>query len=761
LASAACTGDEGPQGAAGAEGADGTDGTDGLDCWDLDGDGEPDALEDVNNDGVVNAIDCQLQATAAETCAICHGPERATDIAVTHGLIAPPHAVQDATTLVAGTINSVAVDGGTGAVTVDVTFENQDEVAVTGIEADSIRFTIAQLIVGTNGDANYWDSYVTRTETADPVGDGDGSDETQATYQYAEDGAAFSDNGGGNYTFTFSGVTVDPASDNTHRVAIQLSDQPITTNPSYDWVPSGATGATKDVVATASCNTCHDPLAIHGGGRREIEYCVTCHNPGSTDANSDNTLDMAVMVHKIHMGRHLPSVEAGGHYRIWGYLDSIHDYSEVGFPQAPTNCTKCHDSDAATTADNHKTKPTIAACGSCHDLISFVDPAPAGMTLHSGGAQANNSLCTSCHSASDVVDHHANPAALASGDFEYNIVSVNYTAASRSLEITFSVTNPNDSDAAYDLVADPEFTQTTTGATRLAIIVGWDTADYSNVGVDGAAAQPISINPLEAGVATSNGDGTYTVSSTLPTAAYGTGVVAIEGHPAGEDPDNAGTYDIRVPVTNVFEYFSITAASPVARRTRVDIAKCDNCHGALSVHGNNRTGSIEVCVICHNPDATDIRFRPDDHTTTATSDGKKEETIDFKHMIHAIHGAAKRGEENAYVAWGFGNNEHVFGPEHVTFPGVLNRCTACHTDEEAISLPLVDVLGTTVDSDPSADTKAEASDEALANASDDANMSPTAAVCSSCHATPLAKTHMMQNGASFHARQEKILDLDD
>ena len=31
-------------------------------------------------------------------------------------------------------------------------------------------------------------------------------------------------------------------------------------------------------VTTAACNNCHDILAIHGGGRRETQFCVMCHN---------------------------------------------------------------------------------------------------------------------------------------------------------------------------------------------------------------------------------------------------------------------------------------------------------------------------------------------------------------------------------------------------------------------------------------------------------------------------------------------------
>ena len=78
----------------------------------------------------------------------------------------------------------------------------------------------------------------------------------------------------------------------------------------------------------------------HGGGRVDVQYCVMCHNPGTTDANSGNVLTMQTMVHKIHAGRLLAA--GGQQYVIWGYRDSEHDYSEVGFPQDLRNCTVCH-----------------------------------------------------------------------------------------------------------------------------------------------------------------------------------------------------------------------------------------------------------------------------------------------------------------------------------------------------------------------------------------------------------------------------------
>ena len=153
---------------------------------------------------------------------------------------------------------------------------------------------------------------------------------------------------------------------------------------------TGATDGifTMDIAATANCNRCHDPVALHGGNRREVQYCVTCHNPGSTDANSGNTVDLKVMIHKIHMGANLPSVQAGEPYIIWGFNNSVHDYSNVLFPQDIRNCVNCHAGSATGTdlqfpagqdysltltsqGDNWANYASQAACGSCHDALDF------------------------------------------------------------------------------------------------------------------------------------------------------------------------------------------------------------------------------------------------------------------------------------------------------------------------------------------------------------------------------------------------------
>jgi hypothetical protein len=113
------------------------------------------------------------------------------------------------------------------------------------------------------------------------------------------------------------------------------------------FVPSGnGTPAPRDIVTTETCNgRCHDPLAIHGGSRQEVGLCILCHNPTQgIDPDTGSSVDMPVMIHKIHAGAHL---ENG--YVVIGYMQGVHDYGEVEYPAELNECESCHTGGVPTT----------------------------------------------------------------------------------------------------------------------------------------------------------------------------------------------------------------------------------------------------------------------------------------------------------------------------------------------------------------------------------------------------------------------------
>ena len=645
---------------------------------------------------------------------------------------------------------------------VDFTLTNEDGVRFTGLAQGQIRFTLAKLVPELNGEPSHWQSYLNKTETP-TVGPGT----APAVQAVNESNGTLVNNHDGTYRYTFvadvtnvtSPMAVSYEPGLTHRLGMQISggDLPVT-NAVYDWRPSdGATTglAERNIVQTSSCNECHGKLALHGGGRVETKLCVTCHNPGSTDANSTNTVDFKVMIHKIHRGEELPSVVAGGEYSIWGFSNTKHDFSDVVMPQDIRNCTKCHDAaDTATPqAGNWEAVPSVEACGSCHDDVNF----STGQGHSPSNFVAQNGQCTTCHSAGGfvgtVASSHAIPSKVAGVKFKANIISVTNTAPGQAPVITYEVVDPTNGNARYNIqnAGDPAWTNSS-----VSLYLGWNTGDHTNVG-NGSATTPASAVTLNGRIASTgnnaapvaNADGTFTVTSlrTIPASVTGSGVVGMTLRAAGDlngDGDFTDAED-RIPVKSVVKYFAITDATPVPRRQVVDIVgQCDLCHDQLTLHGESRTDEPQVCVICHNPRNTDIARRPKNSDGTvnvaATVDGLKEQPIDFKRLVHGIHSAAKR--ENPFVVYGFGNSVNDFST--VRFPGVLNNCRTCHKPN-TFTLPLAStVLATTFDTG-----------NILANANyikdqtDDLVTTPTSSVCSTCHDSSVAHKHMEQNGAQF------------
>jgi OmcA/MtrC family decaheme c-type cytochrome len=640
----------------------------------------------------------------------------------------------------------VTVPDGGGAPTVSFKLTNRETFGLTGLAAGDIRFTIAQLSPGTGGGSSEWQSYITRADGGVP--------DVQANAETASSGT-FVDNGDGTYDYTFSTALTDypagPTFDatKTHRIGMQLSNTPVlpTSNGTFDFVPAGgAPTFTRLIVDNDTCNACHDQLAFHGGGRFDVEYCVTCHNPHSQDGNTGNTVDMKALIHNIHSARE--------GYVIIGFNNSVNDFSDIEFPQDVRNCRTCHDDSDTDTpqASNFRLVPNRAACGTCHYDDGIPDNGEHDYAIengtHPGGFMFNDDTqCVDCHGPDATVTNdegklvrievaHEIPTKLAGEKFHFNIESVTGTAPGETPVVQFSVTDPTNNDAPYDIQNDPAFTAGA-GASRLSVDIAWSTQYYTNTGSGFNPGLPIQINPLFGG-STNVGNNVFEVTSptAIPLDATGTAGVGIEGHPA-VDVQGDPTPE-RIAVTNAIAYSPITDAEAVARADRVDIRKCDDCHNQLSLHGSNRTDQPQVCVMCHNPNATDAGVRNANAASAECAAGTDDTPIDFKYMIHAIHVSGAIGKP--FVVCGFGGNLNTL---NVEYPGRLNNCEGCHVAGAYYPVDPTVARPTTVDAGADISTPV-----------DDLLVSPNAAVCSACHTSDLAHQHMQQNGAVFDAPRE-------
>jgi OmcA/MtrC family decaheme c-type cytochrome len=715
--------------------------------------------------------------TAVEACVGCHGAgevrpvEDITDTTDVHYVDTDPDGplTDSGYRQVNIAISAVDVSRTTDPNSVIIDFAVTDETGafVTNILQSDGRFSISRLNDGAiPQDPTFWQSFITRLDAG----------AVQATTEGFSSGTFLNNNNGTyRYNSRFDPATAPPgvapiAANDSIRVAIQLSARDLPAGNGWcDFDASlagsstcGSASLTRDIVRTETCNGCHGVtsdthLAEHGGGRTQVAYCVTCHNPGSTDGQSGNTVDFSVMLHKIHYGASLTNKP----YEIIGFENRVHDYSFVNFTKDIDDCTNCHKNDVGGEVpadwDNWSKVPNRDACGSCHDDVNF----DTGENHDPGGQQLTNLFCANCHPSSGNVTPSVLPVpavhqgvarrqegALYAGVGDgYQVDIVDYDPASRELTVEYSVTKDG---TKMDLENDPEWTAPG-GASRLALDVGWNTEpDYDNLDSESAPALPTSINALDVGGAVSEtGPGTmvYIAVVKLPTAATAGSVTAgLEGHPAA-DLDGVGAYTDRIAVKNAFDSVDATprAEGLELRRQIVDVALCNKCHDSagngISLHGNNRTGDIDVCVLCHTGDTTDINRRPVQPATTA--DGKAEETIHFRRMIHQIHNGGEL--EDGLFIYGFGGSVNNFS--HVEFIGNLQNCETCHLPGTySAEAAQEEGLATTID------TGAD-----LEDPGDDLNISPAASVCSGCHSHESATDHMKLNGASFHALDDDIM----
>ena len=524
----------------------------------------------------------------------------------------------------------------------------------------------------------------------------------------SDSGGTYQQTGNGQYTYTFA--TRAPAGfDVTATTTIgmwasrNLTEFNLGTNSVDDvfsFVPNGtAVTRVHDEIRTITCDKCHDPLQLHGGARRIVPLCVLCHQPQNVDPNTGNLLDLKVMIHKIHMGSSLPSVQAGTPYRIVGYQNSVSDFSAVVFPAvAPNNCTFCHEGGIvpppnsgqpgqggvtpptggaacgtsgnpgcnpdlapwpAASVDYWTTHPSRAACGACHDNVNFVTG-----ENHVNLPEIDDAQCADCHilqgelpfDASIVGAHTIAQFAPGLPGVVFSLVSVQNGAAGQSPTVTYTL-----ADKSGSMLLPSQMNS-------LSLVLAGPTGDYQTEVSESAIA----------GSTGQSGTYSYTFKAKVPANATGSYSIGIEGYrnivilPGTEIQQT-----VRDIGFNQMINFSVDGSAVAPHPVELAQANCNACHFAISAHGNIRQ-NVQYCVVCHNPTQTDAAVRP---AAQSPAQG-----IDFPVLIHRLHfgaqgqalAAAGPVQFTPFVVYGFGGSSNDFS--NVLFPGDVRDCGKCHVN---------------------------------------------------------------------------------
>lgn len=456
--------------------------------------------------------------------------------------------------------------------------------------------------------------------------------------------------------------------------------------------------------------------------------CVLCHTPQTTDPDTGNTVDFPVMVHKIHAGRDLPSVQAGQPYRVVGFGGSVFDWSTVAYPSNIRRCESCHEQNTGVTqAMAHLTRPTRTSCGSCHDTVNF-----ATGEGHVAGPQVSDNQCATCHipqgelefDASIRGSHIVPQDSAALSGLVLDLVRVQDTAPGRRPIVTFTVKDKSGAGVAMSRL------------NNLSLIMAGPTTDYGHTSFGSNVTTPgyVSEDARQA-QCTPEGSCIYTFQRAIPEDVRGSFAIGIEARRT--ETLLAGTtssQNVQYGAQNKVIHFTVDGTPVQPRRTVVATAQCNQCHTRITAHGENRN-EVAMCVLCHNPSVTDVARRPG-----AQNPADREQPpqgVNFNLMIHRIHtGEHMKAAGRSYTVVGFGGSHNDFSEVRFSAmsptgtPGDLRNCALCHVDgsEQILTRIKNDVL------DPQGPINP---------------VQPITSACTGCHVSTSTASHALVNTSSL------------
>jgi OmcA/MtrC family decaheme c-type cytochrome len=584
-------------------------------------------------------------------------------------------------------ILGASIDSTTRKTTVNLKIQDSSGKALdrTGV---SINFTIAHVpsqvpVAGGAAIAGPYVSYLTRERTQvdnpdyplegtprvvqQPTGESNGT--------YANPGAVV-----GTYDYTFAAaLPTDYDVNQTHIVALYATRTvgPVrwVSNATYSWVPAGgaATPLKRQAVQTKTCNGCHNPLGAHGGSRQEVQLCLTCHSQGGVDPESNNTIDFNVMVHKIHMGAQLPSVEDGGAYGIVGNGNNTNDYSHVEYPRDITHCQSCHTS---TDDERWVTNGSTPVCTSCHENI-FQPGVHAFPFNDPSVVVCGNSAChaPTTGNARDAREAHVTFLNTDNAPiFDISILSATVAGADAAPALRVKALTGTRATGATTPVTSVESLST------LNVFFNGPNQEFA---LNGHNIKQYNKASLVSLVATSTaGEFTFSLPETLRVAAGKAGDVTKDSYTLGiravydPTPGDAGPSTDRVDMIRNPTIAIAAAGTPTARLKVADTTFCNDCHGNLQAHGGDILAkNVEECIMCHT---STLETSP---RQSANKDPGPTTSLRFSKMVHRIHAGGMAVQD--YVLYGFASAPPYPKVDfsHIGFPGDRRDCSQCHRVE--------------------------------------------------------------------------------
>ncbi|QYJ92573.1 OmcA/MtrC family decaheme c-type cytochrome [Shewanella spartinae] len=581
-------------------------------------------------------------------------------------------------------VTKVEYDNGTPTITVFAT--NQEDLPVIGLKDLEVKKVVQLLPQGATGAGN------------------------AAEWQYIGSQKAFTDHKNGNYSFTIDVEGYNPELTQRYNIVAKASTllDGVTLVPQTE-IAEDFSGEgyeplyTKNVVSTASCNSCHAEGQKIYHSYTSVETCVSCHTQEMADEKGKPQVAFNHLIHNVHNDAKM-------------YGRNMDQSAETAHHIVQDNCQACHvQSDELTEWGNWSRIPTMETCTSCHVNIDF----KAGK----GHSQQNdNSNCVACHNASWTAELHTQAGNDKKALIDQYGLNVESTINTEGTAATISVQVVDASGAAVDINTILPMVQ------RFEIVtnVGPNNVTLGYGGKD-------SINAVKNGVVDAkalveDGKLVYTTSKDLKLGANGidsetafTFVGWAMCSDKGEfvtcdDPAFDGSDTDKYTGMKADQAFAALADKAPSMRhvDSVNFTACASCHTTeFEVHkGSHHAGFVLSEQLSHAKDANDMPIIGVDacvacHTPDGTyAGGANKGALEMK--LHVVHGEQ----------------------------GIIKDCAQCHND---FNLDAFKAKG------------------ALATAAGQYS-TPIAATCTSCHTSDSVKAHAESQGAIINGAKDVAND---